>query len=109
MTRYLLLIVQDVFALSNGLIIVVPDFPVVDGISGHSCGAVIRTPSKNELPCKVRFEPGHFNIPGCADTNRLWRLVPTVSGIEKPDIEIGSELIIEDDVIASALGLRVIL
>jgi hypothetical protein len=105
MKRYLLLEVVDVFALSGVGIVVFPDFDVCDVEPKRSWRATLITPTGTSLPCGVSLNLTHFNIRACHDLNRVWRLVPKISGLDKGQIELGSRVFIEDADAARVLKL----
>lgn len=96
--------IEDCFALSDGRVIVVPDFPTVDGLKApKTLAALIKKSGGQTIPCTVELGLTHFNIPHSNDVNRRWRIVPELRGIKKSDVKSGDELCIFDADIASLL------
>ena len=106
MARYLLLQVEDVFQLSGGKLVVVPDFPPVELPKQKKLSAILKTPEGTERSCTVTLQLTHFNIPESVDIQRRWRIVPMIEGLEKQEIPVASKLIISDRGVARSLELH---
>lgn len=88
--------IEDVFDVKGRGLILIPDFSVVDNLDlPNKQKALIVSPSKS-TPCELQLYLTHYNIRGCTDINRLWRIVPHLFGIEKAMVSPGDELRIFD-------------
>jgi hypothetical protein len=108
MTRYLLLQVEDVFQLSDSMLVAIPDFSPVSLLKKGELNAWVKTPDGAELACSVLLQRAHHNSPETDQAKRRWRLVPILQGITKGQIPIGSALMIEDASVARALNLPIL-
>ena len=104
MTAIAILQIEDCFALSDGRLVVVPDFPATDGFeTPKTFKAQIKKLDGNVIDCKVTLNLTHFNKPASTDIAQRWRIVPEILGVTKNDLSPGDQLCIFDKDVSSAL------
>lgn len=99
-----ILTIEQVFLLSKGGFVIMPDFPLVDSFSKPmQLRAKIENGIGKSAPCTLELASTHYNIPSSSDIMKRWRLTPIVSDIDADEISIGDVLHIYDRHIAKVL------
>ena len=86
-----------------------PDLPRVpreNVISGTTCAATIVTPTGAEITCELKLLLAHFNVRRNEQRTDLYRLVAELSGINEAELQISSDVFIENEELAFALNLE---
>lgn len=104
MDAFPILKIEEKFVLSDGRCLVMPDFPLCEGISTPASlpAEVLKFDGKSKS-CTLNLEVSHLNIPNSTDVNRRWRLIPRLSDINADEVLIGDILCIFEADIADIL------
>ncbi|MHA3916575.1 hypothetical protein [Halovulum sp. GXIMD14793] len=99
-----ILTVENVFRLSDRRCIVVPDFPILNGIRGPlMLDACLMKNTGVSVSCKLELTVTHFNIRGESDVDKRWHLTPRLFQIDTNSISVGDIVAVYDAEIADML------
>lgn len=84
--------IEDVFVLSDGKTILMPDFSTRDFDKFENCTleAVVERPDGTSEGLEIVLEMTHFNIPTSSDTDRRWRIHARTKSLSKAGIPVSS-------------------
>lgn len=94
MERRLILVVEEVYQLLGGRIVLEPSFPANRELVREQlpAPAEIVSPQGEIRACRLNVHLTHFNIRGSTDIDRRWRYVAELNGVAKSEVPIGSAL-----------------
>jgi len=104
MDSFPILKIEYVFQFGTGSIIVLPGFPVIDGLTLPMDVDACVIDEHASVRCKLRLMMTHLNIPTTTDVSKRWRITCELREIDRQDVVVSATLVVFDRDLAAALN-----